>query len=894
MFCPKCGKQIEGMPMICPECNQNISEDVQMLMKSENAATNPVEEMPAAEVNNTVPDQQFVNTQFNNPNQFNNGWVPPAPPAAPRPLRTGILKPVISVLLALVFLTTSVFATVVTDIDVSKATDKTTNAIIESEEDEATDSDAPKYDASKITKPPVETTELDSLVADSAGAANTRNEIAVIEEKITAAESELAETYTEITLDNFDYYISKISNVAWDMYSENLIVEYETNSDNVIFKLNGGGYYVYSPHIAGYDSGDAPEVKVSTYQPMAGKGQYASGYESYASYADDSASALANVFDTYNFKNDGTATDYNFDNEEVDPFKVAKLGEYGVALWHGHGVYSYEHGPLLFLGVQRTPELDAQYYSLIKDGTIILSEDSYAIGAAFVDKYVPDGSMKNTVLYLGACSSGYSEKLAEAFLNKGAEAVYGATNIINTGYDASMMKSIAKALGTQKSDGTFYTASEALEYAKSENGEYDSAGNYNAQIKLFAKNKSSDSYYNITNDSTYSLDWYKDCVVCDKDIVLLLDVSGSMDGEPLSETKKASVEFINTVLDDSARISLITFATDAEVVNEFSARNSALISNINNLRTRGSTNMDDGIQKAEELFDRSSAKKKVLVLMSDGYPNEDRVGDELINYARTVRDKGVDIYTLGFFHGMGASSRAEAQKLLKAIASDGMNYEVSSSDDLLPFFSDIAANIGGQKYIYVEIACPVDVTVTKDGETLCSKENDRSTHSSFGTLSFEQLEDDDYTDDESNQKKVLRLKDGVEYDIKIEGNGDGSMDYTIRYMDENGKYTDSREFSNIKISGETVVDTVASSMRDKTVLSVDDDGDGRAETVYEAKANSKGKEVDDTLHKIFFYLDFVFGAWLIASAIFLAIRINNRKKVSAEKAKSTAEETAEA
>ncbi len=35
------------------------------------------------------------------------------------------------------------------------------------------------------------------------------------------------------------------------------------------------------------------------------------------------------------------------------------------------------------------------------------------------------------------------------------------------------------------------------------------------------------------------------------------------------------------------------------------------------------------------------------------------------------------------------------------------------------------------------------------------------------------------------------------------------MDYTIRFMDDTGEYTDLRKFDDIKITEQTVIDTVA-------------------------------------------------------------------------------------
>lgn len=827
MFCPKCGKKIEGTPDICPLCNENISEDSQ-LMK--------------------------------------NGGVP-GPKIPKKPLKTGILRPIISLVLAVVFLVGSVFGTVFTNINVTKASDKTTESKVVSSTPVA---EEPQYDVDRILKPPVDTSVISNLVPDSDGAANAREEIAVVEFAVAAAEAEVAAQYPEITRDTADYYLDKVADIAYDLYWDDLIYDYEINKNCVIFELNGGGYYIYAPTVPGIDAGVSAEVKVSTYQPFVGSGHYNHpGYEKYASYPEDAAVMISNTFDTYTFRNDGSSTDDNHDDAEVDHIKTSQFGAYGVVLWHGHGSYSYEHGSLMALGVKRTDDLDAKFYSLFKEGKLLWSKDTYVVGADFIEYCLPDNSLEHTVLYLGTCLSGYTDELAYALLAKGAEAVYATSESIDTGYNASMIYSISEGLCQKNPDGSYYDVTEALEYAKNINGAYDNNGGYTAEVLLF------------TNNPTYSLDWYQDHVICDKDVVLLLDVSGSMDGEPLDETKKAAVEFANTVLDESARVSLVTYDSDVEVLNEFSVRDSLLISNINSLYTGDMTDLDAGLQKAEQLLGTSKANKKIIVLMSDGYPNEGRIGNELTEYAKTIKNQVIDIYTLGFFHKLSGDEKTNAQKLMNSIASEGYHYEVSKAEDLVHFFNDIAANISGQKYIYIEIACPVDVKVSKDGEELNSDEDNIQTHASFGTLSFVQTDDSD-EDDLSEQKKILRLKDGAEYDIEIEGNGRGSMDYTVRYMDENGKYSDKREFSNIKITSSTVVETVASSMRDSTTLSVDEDGDGNFESVYEAKANQSGKKVDNTVNTLFKYAIYVCIVWLVVSLVFLVLRIRNRKIAAQE------------
>lgn len=56
---------------------------------------------------------------------------------------------------------------------------------------------------------------------------------------------------------------------------------------------------------------------------------------------------------------------------------------------------------------------------------------------------------------------------------------------------------------------------------------------------------------------------------------------------------------------------------------------------------------------------------------------------------------------------------------------------------------------------------------------------------------------------------MLRLKEGTDYDIEINGTGRGKMDYTIGFMDETGEYSDLRKFENIAITSRTKIDTVA-------------------------------------------------------------------------------------
>ena len=78
-----------------------------------------------------------------------------------------------------------------------------------------------------------------------------------------------------------------------------------------------------------------------------------------------------------------------------------------------------------------------------------------------------------------------------------------------------------------------------------------------------------------------------------RDVVLVLDVSGSMNGTPLSETKQAAVKFVETVLGQSAntRISIVTYSDTASVVMQAENNIPELRRAVNSLESGGGTNL---------------------------------------------------------------------------------------------------------------------------------------------------------------------------------------------------------------------------------------------------------------------------------------------------------------
>lgn len=358
----------------------------------------------------------------------------------------------------------------------------------------------------------------------------------------------------------------------------------------------------------------------------------------------------------------------------------------------------------------------------------------------------------------------------------------------------------------------------------------------------------------------------------ERQVVLTLDVSGSMDGTPIEETKKAAVKFVNTVLKEApnTKISVVTYSGGASTVIEASSKKSALKSAINELGTGSNTNMYAGMEAAKEILENKNAKKKIMVVMSDGLPNSgtSENGDystAVIGLADTIKEEDITIYSLGFFHNLEGEELSSGISLMAQIASSGYHYNISDTDEVKYVFSGVAYDVSGENYILIRIECPVDVTVQYNGEKLSSAEDDRNISADFGLLSFE---------GEENEKKILRLREGEDYEICINGIGNGTMDYSISFPDENGDYSDERTFADIPISRDTTIVT-GTDQKEKTVLNVDSDGNGSFDLKYTAGKNKEGKERKQVVIQA---APWALGALLILFILFKAILAVKRYK----------------
>lgn len=142
-------------------------------------------------------------------------------------------------------------------------------------------------------------------------------------------------------------------------------------------------------------------------------------------------------------------------------------------------------------------------------------------------------------------------------------------------------------------------------------------------------------------------------------VCLCLDVSGSMDGEPILELERGINMFFDSVKKDiqareACETCIVTFESDIKVVQNY-----ATVDNCEevSLVADGGTNMYEGVSKALDLLEKRKKEYRNngvdyyqpwLIVMSDGIPfNEDKVR-ELQNRIREMEaNKKLVVFSIG-------------------------------------------------------------------------------------------------------------------------------------------------------------------------------------------------------------------------------------------------------
>jgi len=197
-------------------------------------------------------------------------------------------------------------------------------------------------------------------------------------------------------------------------------------------------------------------------------------------------------------------------------------------------------------------------------------------------------------------------------------------------------------------------------------------------------------------------------------VVLLLDTSGSMEGQPIEDAASSALLFMDEMrsIDE---FSVVSFADEVTVHSSFTSDRKKLRDSILQIETMGDTSLFDGVFTASDQFkDRDDIKYRYIILLSDGMDTASRY--TLKDAINKALQEEVSIYSIALL-----SSEFNPDNIRNISESTGGEMlEAASSSDLKELYKTISKKIINQYRISYTSLWPnaedieISISVGKD------------------------------------------------------------------------------------------------------------------------------------------------------------------------------------
>ena len=249
-------------------------------------------------------------------------------------------------------------------------------------------------------------------------------------------------------------------------------------------------------------------------------------------------------------------------------------------------------------------------------------------------------------------------------------------------------------------------ANRAQSVAQNETGSQLGAPEKHKRIK-----KNDDGSYTVNVDVKGAVNSTTVTTTQPIDFTLVLDVSGSMD-DPMSKTDRtkrldALKEAVKAFLDEAANtnteagselvhVGLVKFAGNekdkigddtyrsggytynySQIVSDLTADMNGLENKVSKLKAAGATRADNGFKRAVKVMENARTDaKKVVIFFTDGTPTSVSnfnalVANGAVTAAKTLKDQGDTVYSIGIFSGADPSStKSNENQFMHAVSSN--------------------------------------------------------------------------------------------------------------------------------------------------------------------------------------------------------------------------------
>jgi tight adherence protein B len=194
--------------------------------------------------------------------------------------------------------------------------------------------------------------------------------------------------------------------------------------------------------------------------------------------------------------------------------------------------------------------------------------------------------------------------------------------------------------------------------------------------------------------------------------VLLLDVSGSMAGEPLEQIRAAAAESTRTLVALDIPVGLVEFATRSSVLSEPSLDEQALLRSLEQLEAGGWTALHDAVIDSVALLEDTAGSRSIIVF-ADGQDNRSEATIDEAVEAATQAAIPISVVVL-------ETDRLDLSALEPLAArTGGRLVSVTDVEDLRAAFAAVTQDIANQYVIryHSEILEPSELPITVLVET---------------------------------------------------------------------------------------------------------------------------------------------------------------------------------
>lgn len=187
-------------------------------------------------------------------------------------------------------------------------------------------------------------------------------------------------------------------------------------------------------------------------------------------------------------------------------------------------------------------------------------------------------------------------------------------------------------------------------------------------------------------------------------VVLLLDVSGSMDGDKINNLYDATVKMIETFTDEGKKeipykIAIITFGASVEYHTPYTDATKDFANNLRPFYADGMTPLGTALRMAKDLIeDKNETKTKwyrpAVVLVSDGYPNDSWQGslNDFVSTGRTARCQRLSV-GIGNDADFNMLRDFASEDLEKISGTDKFCFKAEHAADIVKVFKLISKSI---------------------------------------------------------------------------------------------------------------------------------------------------------------------------------------------------------